>query len=140
MELNDILNQININIAEGNYNVLDLLGIYWIYIKIDTNIDGFNLTKEITDKFKSAIDKIMKDESYSRYLDTTAPLWDENKKYTELRNYTLKLNNKNKGKSPIKKEELLNMITDNNIEGFNNFMSDINNKFLYFNFSSKNFE
>lgn len=133
-ELNDILNQININIAEGNYNVLDLLGIYWIYIKIDANIDGFNLTKEITNKFKGAIDKIMKDELYSRYLDTTAPLWDENEKYTELRNYTLELNDKNKGKSPITKDELLNIIKDNKIEDLKDFMYNIDNKFFFMEF------
>lgn len=130
-ELNDILNQININIAEGNYNVLDLLGIYWIYIKIDANIDGFNLTKEITNNFKGAIFKIMKNELYTPRLNMDIPSWDENDKYTELRNYTLELNNKNKGKSPIKKEELLNMIKGNNINGFKDFMSSIDNKFFF---------
>ncbi len=130
-ELNVIINQIYTNISDGNYNVLDLLGIYAHFIQIDANIDGFNLTEEITDNFKSAIENIMKDEPYSPSLDNIFPLWDENGKYTELRNYTLELNNKNKGKSPIKKEELLNMIKGNNINGFKDFMSSIDNKSFF---------
>lgn len=133
-ELNDIINQININIAEGNYNVLDLLGIYAHFIQIDANIDGFNLTDEITDNFKSAIENIMKDEPYSPSLNNIFPLWNENGKYTELRNYTLKLNDKNKGKSPITKDELLNIIKDNKIEDLKDFMYNIDNKFFFMEF------
>ena len=134
-EFEGVVKEVKNKVEEGYYNLFDLLGIYGAFIQIELmKVEGFSVTKEITDNFKYAIDKIMKDESYLRYLDTTAPLWYENEKYTELRNYTLELNNKNKGKSPIKKEELLNMIKDNNIEGFNDFISDINNKFFFMEF------
>lgn len=131
-EFEGVVKEVKNKVEEGYYNLFDLLGIYGAFIQIELmKVEGFSVTKEITDNFKGAIFKIMKDELYTPRLNMDIPSWNENKKYTELREYTLELNNKNKDKSPIKKEELLNMIKGNNINSFKDFMSGIDNKFFF---------
>ena len=131
-EFEGVVKEVKNKVVKGCYNLFDLLGIYGAFIQIELmKVEGFSVTKEITDNFKGAIFKIMKDELYTPRLNMDIPSWNENKKYTELREYTLELNNKNKDKSPIKKEELLNMIKGNNINSFKDFMSGIDNKFFF---------
>lgn len=122
---------------DDKYSVADLLRIYASFVQIEAmNIDGFTLSNDDSRTFKVAIDNSMKDLPYNSLLNMQLPIWDEHNtsetRYNELRQYALDINEKNKEKAKLsEKLDVLDMIRNNDVVKFKNFMSDINNRFVF---------
>lgn len=136
-DFSSVVDKVKSNVSENKYHVSDLLRIYAAFIQIEAmNIDGFTLSNDDSRTFKVAIDNSMKDLPYNSLLNMQLPIWDEHNtsetRYNELRQYALDINEKNKEKAKLsEKLDVLDMIRNNDVVKFKNFMSDINNRFVF---------
>lgn len=143
-EFTNVTDNVKSTIVSGNkYCVADLLRIYAAFVQIEAmNIDGFTLSDADSRAFKVAVDNSMKDLPYNSILALQLPIWGEHNadatKYNELRQYALDINEKNKEKNRLsEKLDVLNMIRNNDIEKFKNFISEINNRFVFMEIKPK---
>lgn len=138
-----IVEKVKKNVVENKYRVSDLLKIYAAFVQIEAmNIEGFTLSEDETKTFKEAIGVSMKDLSYQSFLHIQLPMWNENDmskaKYNELRNYALEINEEHKKETDSrKKQDILDMIKNNDNEKFRSFFADFNNRSLFVEIPSK---
>lgn len=144
-EFEDTIKQVNNAISSGKYNVFYLLNIYAAFIKIDAlKIDGFSLTEDVTNSFKVAIDAAMNDKQYIPFFEMDTPQWNEydeseaHRKYDEMRTYALKINIKHRNElNSIQRGRILDMIKNNDIVKFKEFISNYSNKSIFMEISPK---
>ncbi len=138
-EFNDVVNSINTNIKSNKYSLKELFEIYAAYVRIEAlEIEGFQITEEVTDIFKSAINVAMRKQPYyPSYFETQVPIWGINEKskaqekYAKLRKYAFEINQRLKEESfSNEKRKILNWLSNSDSERLSTFIYDRSNKKL----------
>lgn len=138
-EFNDVVNSINTNIKSNKYSLKELFEIYAAYVRIEAlEIEGFQITEEVTDIFKSAINVVMRKQPYyPSYFEAQVPIWGINEKskaqekYAKLRKYAFETNKRLKEESVSnEKRKILNWLSNSDSERLSTFIYDRSNKNL----------
>ncbi len=138
-EFDIVIDKVKENVKNLKYdNPYLLLNIYFSLISIEEYNSTYMLTEKDSISFKNAISKALENKRYDNHFNTNTNyedyLSEQKKKFQELREFAIKINNKNldttKGK---KKEEVLNCIKSNNVENFKIFMNNLENKEFFDN-------
>lgn len=135
----DVVNKVKQAVENNKFSVYDILRIYASFIQIEfMKIEKFEVTKEDSQKFKTAIDSTMNDQQYDPLFSVHCTMWDDydrsdaKDRYNEMRNYAIETNQKLKSKSNSnQRNEVIDMIENNKTDDFIKFMSEFNNKSLF---------
>lgn len=99
-EIEDIYHHVLKYIEQDQYTMYELLDAYCVFVKYVINgINGIKLPKKLDEQFKQALSRVAKNHTYDPMFEHRAIQWDQSakmyeevKRYYELRNYAKELN------------------------------------------------
>ena len=145
-EFNPLITEILSFVNENRFNLYYYPAIYAQLIKLELlKIENFEITNEITDLFKKAIDNGKDNHVFDHSFHIRIPIWDDSdkskgkEKYKEIYEYAVKANEdvgKNSHQEEIK--HFIQMISSNDSNSIEDFMSDYNNRNIFKEINDEN--
>lgn len=142
-EFDDFIKRIKETISAGKFDANELFRIYEVFLEIeDAGIDNFSVSESDMELFKSAIRNAIKSPNDLPNFNIRPWFDDEESvakiKYSNLEEYVKKICDERKYHSEsIKKGQILEMIKNDDSEGFKKFINDISNRTILLSISAK---
>lgn len=99
-EIIPLINEMIGYVKEDRYNLYDLLSVYALLLKYDYwRVNGFELTDELDNDFKAAIERRRERHIYNSMFELKTPMWDSSEKnkrqyekYNAIKSLAMKIN------------------------------------------------